>query len=167
MKHFYNKALKIILMITTLVSLFAYAISLENYLDNYPKNPNLKIQRCKKDQCSCLDLFSKFRKDCPNTKANLCFESAECRIQKTNGFCGFTFSKSLRQCLNKANYCKVGGWYNELCVKGESKTVQGPNIPRPENVCFKEAKCEVQLTGNCGWTKTRNFKKCIEKYIGN
>lgn len=158
-----NKLKLAFLLSLTLAFSISYTKSLENYLDNYPQDTSIKIERCKKSECSCLNPTTNIIFECPNTEANLCFASGECRMQK-NGFCGFTFSKSLRQCLTKANYCKIGGWYNERCVKTESKSFQGPNIPRPENICYKDAICEVQLSGDCGWTETPKFKKCFRKF---
>ncbi len=158
----------LLLALFCFLSLFSQLKSLENCLSNYLDSKPKDLDPCEKSVCKCASHSALQRMEftCPNTEANLCFESAKCKRQK-NGQCDFQFLKSLRTCLTKADYCKIGGWYKELCISAQDMTVKGPNIYRPENVCYKQAKCEVQQTGDCGWTETTKFKKCMRLFFLN
>jgi len=153
---------KILILIFYLL-LLAIVFSMESYLDNYLDSPNPRREQCRKIDCSCFQLFFNPKVNCPNELANKCFEEGICKVQN-NGFCGFTYTKTLRTCLNNSNYCKRGGWFNEKCIKAEEKSFNGPNIPKKHNICFKFAICEVQPDGECGWTETSKFKNCMRKF---
>lgn len=56
--------------------------------------------------------------------------------------------------------CFVGGCSGEVC--SDSPDVASNCIYKPEFACYKAATCEVQTSGECGWTKTATLSMCIE-----
>lgn len=63
--------------------------------------------------------------------------------------------------VTPAKSCVVGGCSAQLCTDAS----QGPAIStceyRAEYGCYQSAKCEVQPTGDCGWTPTPELSACI------
>ena len=57
--------------------------------------------------------------------------------------------------------CVIGGCSGELCVK-KGEDVASICIWKEEFACFKNATCEVQSNGECGWTQTPELKQCIQ-----
>ncbi len=60
------------------------------------------------------------------------------------------------------NECVVGGCSGQVC--GEASTVDGMVTTceyRAEYACYKEALCERQATGMCGWTDTLELRACL------
>lgn len=55
--------------------------------------------------------------------------------------------------------CYVGGCSGQIC--SDSKDVVSTCEYLPKYVCFKEAKCEKQENGICGWTQTAELKACL------
>lgn len=60
-----------------------------------------------------------------------------------------------------AKQCRVGGCSGQLCV--------GPGEPdvttcewRPEYACYRDATCERQPDGGCGFTPTKELRRCLE-----
>ena len=64
-------------------------------------------------------------------------------------------------CTEKACPCRVGGCSGQLCV-GPG----GPDIStcewRPEYACYRDATCELQADGRCGWTSTDELRACLD-----
>ena len=59
--------------------------------------------------------------------------------------------------------CVIGGCSGELCTDASAGDVQSICIYKDEFACYKEsfAKCEVQKSGECGWTENDEMKKCL------
>ena len=61
------------------------------------------------------------------------------------------------------NGCAVAGCSGQLCVSAEEAAgVVTTCEYRAEYACYKEAACEPQADGKCGWTQTDQFKKCLK-----
>jgi len=61
-----------------------------------------------------------------------------------------------------ANGCAVAGCSQQLCVSvEEASTIMTTCEYRAEYACYKEASCEPQADGKCGWTQTPELKRCI------
>jgi len=60
------------------------------------------------------------------------------------------------------NGCVVAGCSGQLCVSAEeaSEIVTTCEF-RAEYACYKEASCEPQADGKCGWTQTSDLKRCL------
>lgn len=58
--------------------------------------------------------------------------------------------------------CKVGGCSGEIC---SDKEMLSNCIYRPEYSCYKNAKCEVQPSGECGWTPSTELDACLQANI--
>lgn len=58
--------------------------------------------------------------------------------------------------------CRVTGCSSELCVDSSISTVPSLCEWRQEYACYREATCEVQENGNCGWTFDDKLKLCLE-----
>ncbi len=79
--------------------------------------------------------------------------------------CDRTFS-SLRECEQayarcSNDTCFVGGCSSELCT--DDPNVISPCIFRPEFACYRDATCERQKSGACGWTETEELLQCLDQ----
>jgi hypothetical protein len=54
--------------------------------------------------------------------------------------------------------CKLSGCSREICSDHDVFT---PYIWRPEFSCYKQALCEIQADGKCGWIMTAELKACL------
>lgn len=62
-----------------------------------------------------------------------------------------------------ANGCVVAGCSMQLCVaEGEAANIVSTCEYRAEYACYKEASCEPQANGTCGWTETPSLKACLQ-----
>lgn len=62
----------------------------------------------------------------------------------------------------QANGCAVAGCSGQLCVSAdEAGDVVTTCEYRSEYACYKEASCEPQADGKCGWTQTAELKQCL------
>ncbi len=60
--------------------------------------------------------------------------------------------------------CATGGCSGEMC--GEESLMKGiytTCVYRPEYACYQFSKCELQATGECGWTQTSELLGCLNK----
>ncbi|MDP3974312.1 MAG: hypothetical protein Q8P92_05775 [Candidatus Daviesbacteria bacterium] len=63
--------------------------------------------------------------------------------------------------------CFVAGCSNQLCVDEEEKDIVTTCEFREEYECYKDALCERQKDGGCGWTQTKDLLECIEQKRGS
>lgn len=63
-----------------------------------------------------------------------------------------------------AKSCKVGGCNGELCLEENAEELSTICLYKPEYECLKTTACEVQENSQCGWTKTEELGKCLDKY---
>ncbi len=61
--------------------------------------------------------------------------------------------------------CVVSGCSGELCVEEGSEQGISNCIYNPAFACYKNAMCERQTTGACGWTATRESEACFKAQI--
>ncbi|HEY4527393.1 MAG TPA: hypothetical protein VJK53_06160 [Candidatus Paceibacterota bacterium] len=62
-----------------------------------------------------------------------------------------------------ANGCAVAGCSMQLCVSvGEAANVVSTCEYKAEYACYKQALCEPQQNGKCGWTETAELKACLQ-----
>ena len=60
------------------------------------------------------------------------------------------------------NGCTVAGCSGQLCVSAEEADNAVSTCEyRAEYACYKEASCEPQTNGTCGWTQTTELKACL------
>lgn len=66
--------------------------------------------------------------------------------------------------LLTSNGCAVSGCSGQLCIS-EDEARNGGGVStcefRSEYACYREASCEPQANGKCGWTQTSELKKCL------
>jgi len=55
--------------------------------------------------------------------------------------------------------CVRTGCSGEICADDEFASIC---IFRPEFECYREAVCERQADGKCGWTHTEASQKCLD-----
>lgn len=60
--------------------------------------------------------------------------------------------------------CISGGCSQELCFDESGSDLVSICIYKDEYACYKNAKCERQSNGQCGWTQTEELKACLNKY---
>ena len=60
--------------------------------------------------------------------------------------------------------CVIGGCNNELCLdkKLADEGIASVCVIRPEFVCYKDATCEKQTDGTCGWTQSAELQACLK-----
>lgn len=62
----------------------------------------------------------------------------------------------------KTSGCAVAGCSGQLCVDADKASdIVTTCEYRPEYACYKEAACEKQTDGQCGWTQTAQLKSCL------
>lgn len=54
--------------------------------------------------------------------------------------------------------CRVTGCSGEIC---SNKEVMSTCVYKPEYACYKQARCEIQSDGNCGFTLNTSVNACI------
>ena len=60
------------------------------------------------------------------------------------------------------NGCAVAGCSGQVCVSAEEAGGIVTTCEfRAEYACYREASCEPQADGKCGWTQTSALKKCL------
>jgi hypothetical protein len=60
-----------------------------------------------------------------------------------------------------AGGCIVGGCSAQLCTEESEGPAVSDCMFRPEYACYKQAKCERQPSGQCGWTPTAALTTCL------
>lgn len=61
-----------------------------------------------------------------------------------------------------ANGCAVAGCSGQLCVAAdEASTIVTTCEYRAEYACYRQASCEPQPDGKCGWTQTPALTQCL------
>lgn len=61
-----------------------------------------------------------------------------------------------------ANGCAVAGCSSQLCVSAEEAATMVTTCEyRAEYACYREASCEPQMDGKCGWTQTSELQQCL------
>jgi len=61
-----------------------------------------------------------------------------------------------------ANGCAVAGCSGQLCVSAaEAEGIVTTCEFKAEYACYREASCEPQANGRCGWTQSAELKQCI------
>lgn len=62
----------------------------------------------------------------------------------------------------QANGCAVAGCSGQLCVSAdEAGDIVTTCEYKAEYACYREASCEPQQDGKCGWTQTSDLKRCL------
>lgn len=62
----------------------------------------------------------------------------------------------------QANGCAVAGCSGQLCVSAdEAGNIMTTCEYRAEYACYREASCEPQANGKCGWTESTELKQCL------
>ena len=57
--------------------------------------------------------------------------------------------------------CYVGGCSSHIC--SDQQNIMSTCEFLPEYACYRDAVCEQQATGECGWTKSEDLSLCIEE----
>lgn len=60
--------------------------------------------------------------------------------------------------------CYVGGCSSQVC--SDSSDVMTTCEYKEEYACYKQTTCEVQASGECGWTETKSFAQCLSSSGG-
>jgi hypothetical protein len=61
--------------------------------------------------------------------------------------------------------CFIGGCSHEACTPDEA--VASPCIFVPKYACYRDATCERQADGACGWTATAELTSCLAQFADN
>jgi len=57
--------------------------------------------------------------------------------------------------------CRIAGCSSQICTEGADVITSCDW--RPEYACYRNARCEPQVDGECGWTETSALVACLEK----
>lgn len=60
-----------------------------------------------------------------------------------------------------ANGCIVTGCSSQLCVSADEGDIMTTCEYRAEYACYREASCEQQANGKCGWTMSAKLRACL------
>lgn len=58
--------------------------------------------------------------------------------------------------------CRTGGCSGELCLDPDDPNMVSACVFRPEYACYRNATCEPQASGTCGYTQTPELSSCLE-----
>ena len=61
-----------------------------------------------------------------------------------------------------AKTCIVAGCSGQLCVESNAEPISTTCEWHASYACFHSATCEVQASGDCGWTQTPQLTQCLE-----
>ena len=61
--------------------------------------------------------------------------------------------------------CVKSGCSGIICVEQGNEVMSICDF-KPEYACYKEARCERQPSGQCGWTETPELQSCIQDARG-
>lgn len=75
---------------------------------------------------------------------------------------GDTYPSQLPDSGITTNGCAVAGCSGQLCVSIEEANDRVTTCEfRAEYACYREASCEPQADGKCGWTQTAELTQCL------
>ncbi len=60
-----------------------------------------------------------------------------------------------------AKTCVVAGCSGQLCVDSKSQDIATTCQWHASYACFHSATCELQASGDCGWTQTPQLQQCL------
>ncbi len=60
--------------------------------------------------------------------------------------------------------CKVGGCNGEICADESLGDISSICLYQEKYACYKNAKCERQPNGSCGWTQNSELMACLDSY---
>jgi len=86
----------------------------------------------------------------------------QCRTQDGRTFVNERQSLQQPPGMIVANGCAVAGCSGQLCVSAdEAAEIITTCEFRAEYACYREASCEPQTDGRCGWTETPELQRCL------
>lgn len=59
--------------------------------------------------------------------------------------------------------CKKAGCSGQLCLSSDAKDTVTNCEWKPEYGCYKQATCERQPDGQCGFTQSESLRKCLNQ----
>jgi hypothetical protein len=77
-------------------------------------------------------------------------------LKEPDGACGW----EIRECPASAGDCVATGCNGTLCSDTPNDVVTTCEI-KPEYACYRDAVCERQASGACGWTQTAELTACL------
>jgi hypothetical protein len=109
--------------------------------------------------------------------SSACVVSEETKIAEVNWRCNDLINIS-KDIINNDSYgryisagCKIATGCNGPieCINEDLELGGSICIALPEYSCYKQntSKCEKQISGQCGWTKTSELLSCINDYSNN
>ncbi len=61
-----------------------------------------------------------------------------------------------------SNTCAIAGCSGQLCVNADiADSLVTTCEYQAEYACYREASCEPQISGECGWTQTESLSQCL------
>lgn len=59
--------------------------------------------------------------------------------------------------------CMVTGCSGTVCAEPDAEPVVTTCEFKPHYACYRQAVCERQTNGTCGWTETVGFTTCLDR----
>ena len=81
-------------------------------------------------------------------------------LSQPGGTCGWEVRECPTTASGAGGDCVRGGCSGTVCSE-PGNDVMTTREYRPEYACYREAKCERQSGGACGWTQTDTLKSCL------
>jgi eight-cysteine-cluster-containing protein len=63
-----------------------------------------------------------------------------------------------------ASGCRIGGCNGEICADESLGEISSICVYLEKYQCYKNATCERQKNGKCGWTQTEELKNCLDNF---
>lgn len=80
-------------------------------------------------------------------------------VSRHDGKLNSASARSVTRASISSKTCHIGGCSNQICSAepGLASTCEWTDT----YACYANAKCEVQVDGECGWTQTEELKVCL------
>ena len=105
-----------------------------------------------------------------NIKNELRLGTENFKVQSQNGYTftlnsatpkDMTLTVEYKKIIKPTGGCYLGGCSGQIC--SDRQDVYSTCEFKPEYICYQDAVCERQKTGQCGWTETETLKACLLK----
>jgi hypothetical protein len=121
-----------------------------------PGNTPIAYAECPRTDCGMAPKLP--NRPCPDGHT-IAGPTGRC-LRQPSGTCGWEIVQCESEPAATAPACVASGCSGILCVAA-GKEVMSTCEYQPKYACYKNARCEPQPGGACGWTKTAELDACL------
>lgn len=90
-----------------------------------------------------------------------CLLAASLTLTLAAAACGSSSKPAPTEPTPAAGACVTGGCSGTVCQDADAEPTMTTCEYRPEYACYRDATCERQPDGACGWTQTEALTACL------